>query len=107
MTTTTSAARIAANRLNAQKSTGPKTPEGKAKARFNALKHGMRADTLVLPGADAEAFQQRLDDWTDAYAGDDPARALVVARAVHASWRLERCANAEAARLARNVRHAA
>ncbi len=38
-----------ANRRNAQKSTGPRTPEGKAKSRFNALKYGIHADQIVLP----------------------------------------------------------
>ena len=40
---------IAANRLNAQKSTGPKTPEGRAAVRLNGVKHGLTAETLVLP----------------------------------------------------------
>lgn len=31
---------IAANRANARKCTGPKTPEGKNRVRFNALRHG-------------------------------------------------------------------
>ena len=39
---------IEANRLNAQKSTGPKTPEGKEAASMNHLKHGLRARTVVL-----------------------------------------------------------
>ena len=39
---------IEANRLNAQKSTGPKTPAGKAAASMNHLKHGLRARTVVL-----------------------------------------------------------
>ncbi len=48
------AAQIEANRLNAQKSTGPKTVGGKTRARFNALKHGMTARTImpVLPQED-------------------------------------------------------
>src|SRR5215212_2258248 len=36
-----SAAKIAANRRNAQKSTGPRSAAGKARARYNALEHGL------------------------------------------------------------------
>jgi hypothetical protein len=38
-------AQIAANRANAQKSTGPRSAEGKSASRFNALKHGIDANT--------------------------------------------------------------
>ena len=55
-----SPARIEANRRNAQKSCGPKTDEGKARSRFNALKHGMTAKTVLLPGEDGQAFANRL-----------------------------------------------
>jgi hypothetical protein len=41
--------RLAANRRNALKSTGPKSPEGKARASMNALKHGLRASSLAVP----------------------------------------------------------
>ena len=37
-----------ANRLNAKKSTGPKTEAGKEKSRFNALVHGLRAESTLL-----------------------------------------------------------
>ena len=37
-----------ANRLNAQKSTGPRTPEGRAAVRLNGVKHGLTAETIVL-----------------------------------------------------------
>src|ERR1039457_3606660 len=39
-----------ANRQNAQKSTGPRSPEGKAASRFNALKSGIDAQAQVIPG---------------------------------------------------------
>ncbi len=51
-----------ANRRNAQKSTGPKTPEGKAAVSMNALRHGLRARTVVLPGENREEFTQLCDD---------------------------------------------
>ena len=40
---------IEANRLNAQHSTGPSTPEGRAAVRLNGLKYGLYAETLILP----------------------------------------------------------
>ena len=39
-----------ANRANAKKSTGPRTPQGKACARRNAVKHGLRSKTLLFRG---------------------------------------------------------
>ena len=47
-----------ANRRNAKKSTGPKTPEGKRVSRMNALKHGMAAHILVLPHEDELEFTE-------------------------------------------------
>ncbi|MFZ0964798.1 MAG: hypothetical protein WAO35_28405 [Terriglobia bacterium] len=40
---TVSPARIAANRRNAQKSTGPRTARGKAQSRMNGLREGGRS----------------------------------------------------------------
>ena len=40
--------KLLANRLNAQKSTGPRTEAGKNKSKINALKHGLRAQELVI-----------------------------------------------------------
>jgi len=47
----------AANRRNALKSTGPKTPEGKARTSMNALKHGLRASSLAVP------ILENVEDW--------------------------------------------
>ncbi len=51
---------IAANRRNALKSTGPKTPEGKEKSRANALKHGLTATVLRTP-EEVEALGEPTD----------------------------------------------
>jgi hypothetical protein len=46
--------KIQANRKHAQKSTGPKTPRGKAAVRFNALKHGLLAELILLVASEEE-----------------------------------------------------
>ena len=43
----TSERQIAANRLNAQKSTGPRSRAGKLRSRRNALRHGHTAETVL------------------------------------------------------------
>jgi len=47
-----------ANRRNALKSTGPRTPEGKAAVHLNALRHGLRSEQILLPGEDKEALRE-------------------------------------------------
>ena len=47
-----------ANRQNALKSTGPRTPEGKATVHLNALKHGLLSQQVLLPGEDADALRE-------------------------------------------------
>ncbi len=49
--------RIAANRRNTKKSTGPRSPEGKAVSRFNALKHGIDAESQCLLSEDPDALE--------------------------------------------------
>src|SRR5690242_9096429 len=52
-----SEAKRTANRRNAQKSTGPKTKEGKEKSSLNATTHGFYCAHTLLPGEDPEKFQ--------------------------------------------------
>ena len=48
-------AQINANRRNAQKSTGPRSPEGKAATSRNALKHGLCAEKHLLVDEDDDS----------------------------------------------------
>ena len=50
-------AQITANRANAQTSTGPRCAEGKSASRFNALKHGIDAASIVIPGEDRAVYE--------------------------------------------------
>ena len=50
-------AQVVANRLNAQKSTGPRADEGKAKASQNAVRHGLLAQQVVIRGEDPGEFE--------------------------------------------------
>ena len=101
-----SQAKIDANKRNAAKSKGPRTPEGKDKVRFNAVTHGLTAVTVVLPHEDEQAYQYRLEAWTrDLKPPDEPGRYLVE-RAVRISWQLDRADSAEQARLTKRIQDA-
>jgi len=62
------AAQIEANRRNAQRSTWPKTDEGKSSARCNALRHGMAALTIVP--ASPQENPKRLEELTQEWDSD-------------------------------------
>jgi hypothetical protein len=51
-----SESQLAANRANAQLSTGPTTPAGKSRTRLNGLRHGLTGQTALLPDEDREAY---------------------------------------------------
>jgi hypothetical protein len=54
--------KLAANRANAQHSTGPKTPEGKGKSSQNSRKHGFFARNPLPPGEEGDKLWQQFSD---------------------------------------------
>jgi hypothetical protein len=52
-----------ANRENAKKSTGPRTPQGKTISSRNSLVHGMTSGKFLPPDADPQEFFQLLDQF--------------------------------------------
>jgi len=86
---------IEANRRNAQKSTGPKTPEGKAAVRLNSLRHGLRARTVVLPGENPEEFQQLCDDLDAEWSPQSRTEQFYLEQMAVSQWKLNRMEMAE------------
>jgi hypothetical protein len=86
---------IQANRRNALKSTGPKTPEGKALARLNATKHGLLSQE-VLPGEDEEARKELAERLRAELQPVGEMESLLVERIIDATWRLRRLSRVEA-----------
>jgi hypothetical protein len=85
-----SAARQTANAANAQLSTGPKSPEGKASSSQNARKHGLTAETVVLPNESEEEYQAELQEYFDHFAPANKPEADLVLQLASAHWRIAR-----------------
>jgi hypothetical protein len=79
-----------ANQLNAAKSTGPITDEGKRRTRHNAIRHGMFSVDVVLPGEDHAAYIELRRDCIDSLRPQDALQLSVVERIASATWRLRR-----------------
>ncbi|MHC4863511.1 MAG: hypothetical protein ACYTEX_05490, partial [Planctomycetota bacterium] len=86
----TSEAKTLANRQNAQKSTGPRTPQGKAVASQNALKHGILAQKPTLACESPDQFDQYRDQVLQELKPDTPIESTLAHRIVFLSWRLLR-----------------
>jgi len=89
----------AANQANARLSTGPKTSNGKAVVRLNALRHGLLARDVVLPDEDANAFEDLRNQVRATLSPVGPIEKFVVDRVVNTMWRLQRLPRAETALL--------
>src|SRR5215208_1756330 len=92
----TSARKAEANRQNAQKSTGPKTPEGKAAVSLNALKHGLLSKEILLPGEDEEALRELDERLRGELQPVGVVEDLLVDRITSLLWRLRRLGHVEA-----------
>jgi hypothetical protein len=100
----------AANRRNAQRSTGPRTEQGKARSRWNALKHGAFARQLAVDdprvGEDAAQFEALRRAYLEQLRPVGELERLWVERIALHSWRLKRSARCEAARIRVQVQNA-
>jgi hypothetical protein len=103
----TSPKQLAANRRNAQQSTGPKTLEGRAISKMNALKHGLLAQTVVVRGHQLKESRNEFKKLCQEFYADlnpaGPLEEMLVGQIVTATWRLRRARTAESGEIALSV----
>jgi len=90
-----SQSQIDANRRNAEKSTGPTTPEGRAAVRHNALKHGLTSEVLIPMDEQRPAFDLLCDAFVTEYQPVGPTEESLLENLVAAKWRLGRARKEE------------
>jgi len=90
-------AQTEANRLNAQKSTGPRSAEGKASSRFNAYKHGAYARSRVIPGEDEADLTHISEDYVHDLRPEGVVEFRLVDTLIHSDWEQRRIPVLEAA----------
>ncbi len=91
----TSLRQIEANRRNALRSTGPKTNEGKRRASQNAVRHGLTAETVIVPLEDADDYQAFEQAVTADYDAETAVERELVLRLASLLWRLRRATSVE------------
>ena len=83
-------AQIIANRQNSQKSTGPRSRQGKAAVSKNAVKHGLFALQAVIKSENREDFELFRNEMLGELAPVGPVESMLAERLVSLSWRLKR-----------------
>ena len=79
----------------AGRSTGPRTEAGKARSSMNALKHGLTAQTSLLPGEDPDELREFGESLEAELRPMGPLQRMLVQRVVAIAWKLRRSAAAE------------
>ncbi|MBV8834678.1 MAG: hypothetical protein JO217_08735 [Acidobacteriaceae bacterium] len=90
-----SAAQIAANRANAQLSTGPNTESGKANSSLNAVNTGLTGRTVLLPSDAAALYQAHVSEVTARFTPATEQERLLVQSIADTEWRLARIPSLE------------
>jgi len=86
---------IQANRLNARKSTGPRSAEGNAASRFNVLQSGIDARSAVIPDEDPAKFQELAGEYYARFQPENPEESDRLDTLITAVWQLRRLRRVE------------
>jgi superfamily II helicase len=85
-----SSARLAANAANAQRSTGPRTPQGQARSSQNARTHGLTARDLIVAPNESKEFEQLLNGYQTEVQPQGAIQQTLFDELVGAAWNLRR-----------------
>ena len=89
---TMTAAKLAANRSNAQMSTGP---HNTARTRFNGVRHGLTSKRTVIPGESSEEYEAFRESFFAELNPQSIIEETLADRIVAAAWRLKRFVGVE------------
>jgi hypothetical protein len=92
----TTQAQLNANRQNAQKSTGPRTPEGKRISARNSTAHGLRSTCVLIASDDPAQYQAFHSALMDELAPVGATEYLLADRIAALHWQLQRAAGLQA-----------
>src|SRR5665213_359542 len=107
MNENTSPKKLAANQRNAKKSTGPKTANGRAKSKMNAMKRGIYSKVTVVRGYNLKESQREYAALHLRFREElnpvGPVEEMLVDEIVTTQWRLQRALRAESGEIALSV----
>jgi hypothetical protein len=102
-----SANKLAANRRNAGRSTGPRTLTGKLSSRMNAVKHGILSSAVVVRGLriqeQEDEFRAVREQYWECLAPVGRVEEMLVDKIVTAWWRSRRALIAETGEIVKSV----
>jgi hypothetical protein len=101
-----SAQKVRANRANAKRSTGPKSAAGKAKAKQNAIAHGLRSILPVIAGESAKDWNAHLAGIVESLAPVGTLEIDLAGRVALMTWRLRRVVGSETAAISAGINSA-
>jgi hypothetical protein len=90
-------AQIAANRINAQASCGPRTAEGQARVALNAVSTGLYSSGDFIRPGEQDLYAQFCAGFRTELAPEGAIEETLAAEIIHAAWRMRRCSVIEAA----------
>src|SRR5207253_931336 len=87
--------KLAANQANAQHSTGPKTPEGKARSAANSRTHGLCAKESLVAAEEKEDFDQLQEGFNVDLSPEGAVQQTLFEEIVGAAWQMRRIRSME------------